>query len=228
MAGSSGKGTAGPGYRFVKRVCDIAAAAGGLLLVWPLVGAAGLAVLLDSGTPIFYRSRRMGRHGKPFDLLKLRTMAPSKGQKAPEVTASTDRRITRAGRWLRRTKVDELPQLWNVLVGDVSLVGPRPEVQRYIDRYPDEYAEILRVRPGLTDRATLAYVDEEQVLGMQQNPEEYYIEHVMPQKISRYLAYARNPSLLEDVKILTLTASKLFTRMLPAGLFLRGTGAHDE
>jgi lipopolysaccharide/colanic/teichoic acid biosynthesis glycosyltransferase len=203
------------GSRLVaKRVTDVAVAAAALAIASPVIGAAIVAVKLDSPGPVLYRSRRLGKDAKPFDLLKLRTMSVSQADSAPQVTAADDDRITRVGRWLRRTKIDELPQLWNVLVGDVSLVGPRPEVQRYIERYPQEYREILRIRPGLTDRATLAYVDEERVLAGQPDAEQFYIAEVMPRKIRLYLEYVRNPSLREDFAILGRTAFKLVQRVL--------------
>lgn len=201
-------------YRVAKRTADIAFAATGLAVTWPLIGAAALAVITDSPGPALYRSRRMGLGGREFDLLKLRTMRAAPAA-APLVTAASDNRITRVGRWLRRTKIDELPQLLNVVAGDLSLVGPRPEVKRYADKYPHEYSEILGVRPGITDRATLQFVDEEQLLASQSNPEEYYVTSVLPQKIDLYLRYVRNPSLVEDASILLSTAAKLARRLVP-------------
>ncbi len=201
-------------HALLKRGLDIAVAGSVLSVVVPLVGVAGAAVKLDSPGPMFYRSRRVGQDGRPFDLLKLRTMsAAPAAQAGPQVTASTDARITRVGRWLRRTKLDELPQLWNVVIGDVSLVGPRPEAPRYVERYPAEYEEILRVRPGLTDRATLLYVDEESILGAAADPEAFYVAEVMPRKMALYRTYVQNPSLREDVSILTETGAKVLRRL---------------
>jgi len=211
-----------------KRALDVALASAVLAATWPLIGLAGVAVVLDSRGPMFYRSRRVGRFGRPFDLLKLRTMADRQSASAPLVTAGDDLRITRVGHWLRRTKIDELPQLWNVLVGDASLVGPRPEVQRYIDRHAEAYREILSARPGLTDRATLAFVDEEALLADQQDPEDYYVREVMPKKIALYLDYVRNPSLREDARIVALTASKLVRRLASGRRATRGKESASE
>ena len=201
-------------FKVTKRACDIGVSAGVLAAALPVIGIAGLAVRLDSPGPALFRSRRVGQNGRSFDLLKLRTMAVAQDASAPQVTAGDDRRITRVGRWLRRSKLDEFPQLWNVLVGDVSLVGPRPEVQRYIDAYPEEYREILRIRPGLTDRATLEFVDEESLLAGQADPERYYVDQVMPRKLAQYLNYALTPSLLEDARILLETARRVIGRAL--------------
>jgi lipopolysaccharide/colanic/teichoic acid biosynthesis glycosyltransferase len=214
-------------FDLTKRAFDVALASTGLAATWPLIGLAGVAVKLDSRGPMLYRSRRIGRFGRPFDLLKFRTMTDQQSASAPLVTASDDRRITRAGHWLRRTKIDELPQLWNVLVGDVSLVGPRPEVKRYVDCHPEAYREILRVRPGLTDRATLAFMDEEALLAGQQDPEGYYVREVMPKKIAFYLAYVRNPSLREDARIVALTASKLARRFVSGHAAFRKESTRD-
>lgn len=193
-------------YRAAKRFIDLALSSAGLLASWPVIIAAGLAVKLDSPGPVFYRSRRVGRHGKPFDLLKLRTMRVDQDPNAPLVTAGGDSRITRVGRWLRRTKLDELPQLINVLKGDVSLIGPRPEVERYVACYPAEYSEILEVRPGLADQATLRFIDEESILAEVEDPERHYIEEVLPKKIDLYLEYVRRPSLRADLSIIVETA----------------------
>lgn len=210
----AGTGSGKLGYRLVKRGLDVMLSGTALLAAGPLIGAAGVAVYLETGLPILYRSRRLGRSGEPFDLLKLRTMHTRQDAAAPEVTAAVDPRITRVGRWLRDRKLDELPQLWNVLVGHISLVGPRPEVERYIKHYPQQYQEVLRVRPGLTDRATLEFIDEEAVLAAADDPEQHYIDVVLPQKIRHYQRYVRQASLREDLEILWQTGlgvlSKIF------------------
>ncbi len=201
-------------YRTIKRASDIGIASAGIFLTFPVVMAAAMAVLLDSGTPIVYRSRRVGRGGREFELLKLRTMTTRQSSLAPQVTSASDPRITRVGRWLRKTKIDELPQLWNVVVGDVSIVGPRPEVRRYVEHYPEQFSEILTIRPGLTDRTTLELLDEESLLHDCADPEAFYVTELMPKKIASYLEYVRHPSLLQDAQILVETIVRVGSRTL--------------
>lgn len=155
-------GSARLAYRVAKRSLDIACSGAGLVLLSPLLAVVALAVRFSSQGPTLFRQRRVGRDGRAFDILKFRSMRPDVG--GPAVTASGDRRVTSLGRFLRGTKLDELPQLWNVLVGDMSLVGPRPEVPEFVARFPADYARILAVRPGITDFAALEYLDEEAVL----------------------------------------------------------------
>ena len=152
--------------------------------------------------------------GAPFHLYKLRTMRESSLDSGPHVTCGGDVRITQVGRLLRKTKIDELPQLLNVLKGDVSLVGPRPEAPKYAERYPIEYERILSVRPGLSDRATLEFVGEEELLAKSDDPEKTYIEEIMPRKMAHYLRYVENPSLVEDLKIIFATVGQVAKRTL--------------
>jgi lipopolysaccharide/colanic/teichoic acid biosynthesis glycosyltransferase len=186
-----------------KRLLDIVASAAGLLLLSPLLAAAAIAVRLDSPGPSLFRHERVGRNGRRFHVLKFRSMTHR--SKGAEVTAAGDWRITRVGRILRKTKLDELPQLLNVLVGEMSLVGPRPEVQRYVDLFPAEYAEILRVRPGITDLAAIEYRDEERLLAASADPESEYRSVVLPAKIALYRKYLAERSFATDLRILART-----------------------
>ena len=185
----------------LKRLFDIAASGVGLLLLLPLMVVLALAVRLSSPGPVFYHGKRIGRFGKPFSLLKYRSMVVNADQIGPAVTGANDTRVTRIGRFLRRTKLDELPQLLNVLRGDMSLVGPRPEDPRYVALYTDEQRQVLNVRPGITGPASLAYRNEEAAL-VSEDWETYYIEHVMPAKLAIDLDYACRASFWWDVRII--------------------------
>ncbi|AVP57265.1 sugar transferase [Pulveribacter suum] len=192
----------------MKRALDIAAALMALALLWPLLLALALAVRLDSPGPALFRQERVGLHGRPFRIHKFRTMRT--GESGPLVTASGDARITRVGRVLRRHKLDELPQLLDVLRGRMSLVGPRPEVARYMALYPAEARSvILSVRPGLTDPASIAFRREEELLAASPEPERTYIDTLMPLKQRYYLDYVRTQSLRGDLAIVLRTAAAL-------------------
>lgn len=191
-----------------KRLFDVVAASIGLLAVSPVLLACAIAVRLTSSGPILFRQLRVGRGGQIFELLKFRTMFVGHG--GPNVTAADDSRITSAGRWLRKWKFDELPQLINVLFGDMSLVGPRPEVPEFVAHYSDEQRQILTCRPGITSHASVAYIDEEQLLAAQQNREEFYIRIVLPRKLDIDLAYCRDINPATDCRILLNTARLLF------------------
>ena len=188
-----------------QRVFDLALALPALLLALPLMAAIALWVRLDSPGPAWFRQARVGRGGRLFRIHKFRTMRLHDGS-GPQITASGDARITRAGRWLRRSKLDELPQLIDVLAGDMSLVGPRPEVPRYMALYPDEARRrILSVRPGITDRAAIGFRDEERLLAASDNPERTYVEQIMPIKQRLYLDYVAHHSIGGDLRILLAT-----------------------
>jgi lipopolysaccharide/colanic/teichoic acid biosynthesis glycosyltransferase len=195
------------GYRTTKRVLDILVAALGLVVLSPLLVVAALAVKLDSPGPALFKQARVGKNGRLFEILKLRTMRVS--TTGLGVTAAGDTRITKVGRFLRRTKMDELPQLWNVLRGDMSLVGPRPELERYVQRFPDDYARILRVRPGITDFAALEYRDEESVLASALDPEDAYVRTVLPAKIGLYHRYLDEMSLGTDLTLVLRTLAAI-------------------
>ena len=185
-----------------KRLFDLAVTLALLPLALPLMAAIALWVRLDSPGPALFRQPRVGRGGRLFRIHKFRTMRTD-GADGAQITTAHDARITRAGRWLRRSKLDELPQLIDVLRGDMSLVGPRPEVPRYMALYPPEARRlILSVRPGITDRAAIAFRDEERLLAEASDPERAYIEQVMPIKQRHYLDYVATRSLAGDVRIL--------------------------
>ena len=196
-----------------KRLFDLALALPALALALPLMVAITLWVRLDSAGPALFRQQRVGRHGRLFHIHKFRTMRVRSSQAGPLITVAGDARVTRAGRWLRRTKLDELPQLLDVLRGDMSLVGPRPEVPRYMALYPDEARRlILSVRPGVTDRATIEFRDEERLLAAASDPERAYVEQVMPIKQRYYLDYVARRSLAGDVGILIDTLRAVLGR----------------
>ncbi len=183
---------------------DIVLSSLGLLLCLPLFAFSALLIKLDSKGPVFFKHRRIGRDFRPFDLCKFRTMV-SRGREGLPLTVAGDPRITSAGRFLRMTKIDELPQLWNVLKGDMSLVGPRPEAPKYVEMFSDEYGAILRIRPGITDYAAIQFRDEESVLRKYRDSEEGYVREVLPQKIELYKKYLREKGLLTDLKLIFLT-----------------------
>ena len=188
-----------------KRLMDWLITLALLPVALPLMVAITLWVRLDSPGPALFRQERVGRGGRLFRIHKFRTMRLHDGS-GPQITASGDARITRAGRWLRRSKLDELPQLIDVLAGDMSLVGPRPEVPRYMALYPDEARRrILSVRPGITDRAAIGFRDEERLLAASDNPERTYVEQIMPIKQRLYLDYVAHHSIGGDLRILLAT-----------------------
>ena len=198
-----------PAPDLAKRAMDVALSLLALPLAVPLMALIALAVKLDSPGPVWFRQERVGRAGRLFRIHKFRTMRVTDGT-GPLVTASHDARITRVGRWLRRTKLDELPQLIDVLNGDMSLVGPRPEVPRYMALYAEPVRrQILSLRPGITDRAAIEFRDEERVLAAAADPERAYVEQVMPIKQRYYLDYVAQRSLAGDLRILWDTARAL-------------------
>ncbi|ART49065.1 sugar transferase [Acidovorax carolinensis] len=189
-----------------KRLFDIAFAALALLLLCPLLLAVALWVRLDSPGPVFFRQQRVGRGGQLFDIYKFRTMHPGAEAMGPQITVGEDARITRAGAWLRRAKVDELPQFLNVLRGDMSVVGPRPEVPRYVARYPTEVRQtVLSVRPGITDLASIEFRDENALLARSPDPERTYVEQILPAKLRHAQQYVRTRSLWLDLRIIART-----------------------
>lgn len=191
--------------RFFKRVFDVFFAALGLLCLSPLFAVVMVAVKLTDGGSIFYRQRRVGLGGRPFWILKFRTMVLNADRMGPSVTKDRDPRITAVGRILRRTKLDEMPQLWNVLVGEMSFVGPRPEVPKYVERYSEEQRRVLQLKPGITDLATLVFRDEESLLRNAVDVEEFYVNHCVPRKARLNLQYAERANMLEDVLLILQT-----------------------
>jgi lipopolysaccharide/colanic/teichoic acid biosynthesis glycosyltransferase len=189
-----------------KRLFDIVCAGLGLLLLSPLLVAVAAWIKLDSRGPVMFRQERVGRHGKPFRIHKFRTMRVDAPKLGPQITIGEDARITRSGRWLRASKVDELPQLWDVLRGAMSLVGPRPEVPRYVALYPAALREVvLSVRPGITDPASLSFRNESDLLAKAADPEREYVEVVMPMKLGLAADYVRNASLMGDIRLILAT-----------------------
>ncbi len=193
-----------------KRAMDLALVLAALPLALPLMLLLALWIRLDSAGPALFRQLRVGRGGRVFRIHKFRTMRLHAGR-GPQLTAADDARITRAGRWLRRTKLDELPQLIDVLKGDMSLVGPRPEVPRYMAMYPEHVRRrILSVRPGITDRAAIEFRDEERLLAASSDPERTYVQSIMPIKQRHYLDYVDRHSVAGDLRILLETLRMLW------------------
>lgn len=191
-----------------KRLFDIAVAAVALLLLSPLLLAVAVLVKLDSPGPVFFRQERVGRGGAPFRIHKFRTMVT--GVPGLPLTVGRDPRVTKSGRWLRRTRIDELPQLIDVLQGTMSLVGPRPELPRYVALWPEPLRErALAVRPGITDPASLDYIDEAAMLARAADPEREYVEVVMPAKLRAAVAYAERATLASDLRVLAATLGRL-------------------
>jgi len=182
----------------------------GVVLLIPLFLLIMLLMLTDPKGGLFYRQERIGRHGRSFRLLKFRTMRPGSDRGINLTIGKRDNRITPAGHLLRRYKLDELPQLFNVIRGEMSLVGPRPEVRKYVDLYNEEQRRVLEVRPGITDEASIAYFDENELLGRSANPEETYIREVMPAKILLNMKFINDPSPKNYFRILGKTFLKLF------------------
>lgn len=186
----------------LKRCIDIALSALVLSMLSPLLAAIALAVWLDSGSPVVFRQYRVGLNFRRFHMFKFRTMRAASG---PSVTVAGDKRITRVGTFLRLTKLDELPQLWNVLCGDMSLVGPRPEVPEYVELFKERYRKILTVRPGITDLASIRFRDEEQTLSRSAKPLTEYTERILPAKLDLADKYINSRTAVGDFSILFQT-----------------------
>lgn len=193
----------------MKRAFDLTAAALSVMLLLPLLAAIALWVKLDSPGPVLFRQLRVGRGGQLFEILKFRTMAAATDPRR-QLTVGRDPRITRAGHVLRKYKLDELPQLFNVVGGSMSLVGPRPEVPRYVACYPPDLRDlVLSVQPGVTDLAAILYKDESSILGQAADPERAYIETILPTKLEYYARYVRERSFWGDVRIIFRTLGAL-------------------
>ena len=187
---------------FLKRAMDVVISGGALLVLWPALVLVALAIKIDDPGPVFYRQVRVGRDGKEFRIFKFRTMIVDADKKGLQITVGKDNRITRMGRFLRKTKLDELAQLINVFVGDMSFVGPRPEVPRYVNLYTPYQRQVLLVRPGITDYASIAYRNENDLLASAEDPEKMYIDVIMPDKIELNMKYLREISPLADLKLI--------------------------
>jgi lipopolysaccharide/colanic/teichoic acid biosynthesis glycosyltransferase len=193
-----------------KRAFDAVASALALALLAPLLLLVALVIKLDSAGPVLFRQERVGRHARIFRIHKFRTMTHAPASRGPLITVGADARITRVGSLLRRLKLDELPQLFDVLAGDMSLVGPRPEVPKYVAMYPAHLRDkVLSVRPGITDPVSLRFVDESALLARAADPEREYVEVVMPQKLAAAVAYAEHATLASDLRVIGQTLRTL-------------------
>ena len=193
-----------------KRLFDIVVSLVGLICFFPLLLLAAVLIKLDSAGPVFFRQTRMGMRFRPFQILKFRTMVQDSSTRGQSITVGDDPRITRVGWFLRKSKIDELPQLFNVLKGDMSLVGPRPEIPEFVNLFRSEFEEILAVRPGITDLASLKYRDEASILGQSETPEDEYVRRVLPDKIKLAKEYIQRSSLLFDLSVICRTVFKIF------------------
>jgi lipopolysaccharide/colanic/teichoic acid biosynthesis glycosyltransferase/SAM-dependent methyltransferase len=196
----------------LKRLLDVVVSGAALVLLFPVLAGIAIAIRLDSTGPIFYRGRRAGRHGTPFRIFKFRTMVVDADRIGGPSTSDTDPRITKTGKFLRRYKLDELPQLLNVFLGQMSLVGPRPQVESYVSRYSDEEREILKLRPGITDWASIWNSDEGAVLAQHADPDRAYDELIHPTKMKLQLVYARDHGVVIDIKIIAHTLIRMVRR----------------
>lgn len=189
----------------IKRIFDIVASSIGLILVSPILISISVCIKLDSKGAVFFKQVRVGKDKKLFKIYKFRTMVTDAEKIGKQITIGNDKRITRVGKFIRKCKLDELPQLINVFKGEMSLVGPRPEVPKYVDLYDEYQEQILLVQPGITDYASIEFRNENEILGNSINPEKIYIEEIMPAKIELNMKYIKNISLFEDLKLVINT-----------------------
>ena len=203
-----------------KRIFDIIVSLIGLLVLSPLFLIIALAIAVESKGGVFYKQIRIGKNGKPFKLLKFRSMYVGADKKGLLTVSGRDPRITKVGYFIRKFKLDELPQLINVLKGDMSLVGPRPEVPKYVELYTDEQREVLSVRPGITDPASIKYRNENDLLAQAQDPEKFYIEKIMPEKIKISIDYIRKRNFFTDLGVIFKTIFSVFGKNDKTLLFL--------
>jgi len=196
----------------MKRLFDFIVALCGLVILSPLLIVLSLLVLITMGWPVFYRQERVGRGGRTFKIIKFRSMKKNADRIGPAFTAGGDPRVTPVGRFLRKYKLDELPQLFNVVIGDMAIVGPRPEVPEFVALYDDEQRRVLSVRPGLTDMASIVYRDEEKVLARYEDARTAYVEKIMPAKLRLNLAYLEKAGFGADLSLIFKTLQKIFWR----------------
>ena len=192
----------------LKRIFDITLSLFGLIILLPFMLIIAILIKIDSKGPVFFKQIRVTKNGKEFKIFKYRTMRVG-SDKYSQITVGKDGRITKIGSFLRKYKLDEIPQLINVLIGDMSLVGPRPEVPKYVALYTDEQKEILKVRAGITDYASIEFSDENDLLASEEEPEKAYIEKIIPKKIELNKKYLSEISILTDIKIILLTIKKI-------------------
>jgi lipopolysaccharide/colanic/teichoic acid biosynthesis glycosyltransferase len=193
----------------MKRAFDVVASLLALVLLSPVLLVIAGMIFLKQGAPVLFKQERVGLNGRRFAVLKFRTMINNAEQSGQLTTSGRDPRITKMGHGLRKYKLDELPQLINVLLGQMSIVGPRPEVPKYVDLYTDEQREVLSVKPGITDLASIEFIDENELLGGKDDPEEHYVNVVLPQKLNLQLRYVRAQSFANDLVIILKTVRKI-------------------
>ncbi len=215
------------GARPMKRFFDIVVSVVGVVVLSPLFAMAAVLVKLTSRGPVLFRQQRIGRGFRPFFIMKFRSMVWDAPRRGGPITSGDDPRITRVGRILRMTKIDELPQLINVLKGDMSLVGPRPEVGKYVEMFRPDYEEILEVRPGITDLASIVYRDEATLLGAVTDPEDEYVRRILPEKVRLAKEYLRRSSFFFDLTLMLKTVWNLARDWAPLSSRRQGRGASD-
>lgn len=194
---------------FFKRIFDIVCSLIGLIIMLIPMIIIAITIKIGSNGPVLFKQVRVGRNNQDFKILKFRTMVVDAEKQGMQLTVGRDRRITKVGSFLRRTKLDEFPQLINVLKGEMSFVGPRPEVRKYVELYTEEQRNVLRIRPGITDLASVTYKDESTLLGQSDDPEKTYINVIMPEKLRLNLEYIRKFSILYDIKMILKTLSEI-------------------
>jgi lipopolysaccharide/colanic/teichoic acid biosynthesis glycosyltransferase len=197
-------------YVIIKRGLDFIFSLIFLIILLPFFFIIALFIIIDDGFPIIYKQKRVGKNGKIFKILKFRTMKKNADSIGKLTIGKKDPRITKIGYFLRKYKIDELPQLWNILTGDMSFIGPRPEIPEYVALYNEQEKKVLKVRPGLSDYASLDYINENEILSNYSSPEEAYINIIMPQKLQLSLNYINNMSLKTDISITIKTIIKIF------------------
>ena len=196
----------------MKRIFDILFSVNALLLLSPILIIIGILIILESRGGMFFSQKRIGKKEQPFQILKFRTMFLDAEKKGQITVGDRDPRITRVGFFLRKYKLDELPQFWNVLIGEMSIVGPRPEVPYYVSFYNQNQRQVFKVKPGITDYASLKYFDENKLLGKSENPEQTYIQEIMPKKLALNLEYVNNHNFSTDLKIIGKTALRILKK----------------
>jgi lipopolysaccharide/colanic/teichoic acid biosynthesis glycosyltransferase len=198
--------------RYGKRVFDLILSIPSIIILSPVFLISALLIKIETPGPVSFNQERIGREGRPFNLYKFRTMVKNASSIGPSVTPANDARITRAGRLLRKFKVDEMLQIFNIVKGDMSVIGPRPELRKYVDEFKDDYREILRIKPGMTDYALIAFRNEEEILSKFDNVEEGYVKEIMPEKIKLYRKYLNEMSLGTDIRIFFGTIMEILRR----------------
>ncbi len=193
----------------MKRLFDIFFSFIGILILLPLFAVVAILIKIDSKGSVFFRQERIGKNLRPFRIYKFRTMTVDAENRGPQITVGGDKRITKIGKILRNNKIDELPQLINILKGEMSFVGPRPEVRKYVELYKPDYEKLLQTRPGITDPASIKYSNEESVLSSSKNWEEDYVKRVLPEKIKLSLQYVDNHNILTDLRLIFKTIFRI-------------------